>query len=338
MGSRFPSLTSGLDRLPIFVALRALCTSGSSACQWASVVMIIAVSIAFLFPPDLLIAKLFSSYAVHWMLFCLLVGIVSLFMGYERLLYTCFICTGVLAFYLMNSFNTDLKFSKLSRLNSIQVLFANPTLSNDRLNETIKRLLSQDADLIVLEEFTPEGIEVATQGRSDYPHQYLLPRADTQGKGVLSRLPLDGARQREWMGNIVVEFGVTLPGSDTLHVCISTHLPPITMDGYRKLGSFLDTLAGELSRHTSRQLLVANFNLVPWSRELRNFRRLSGLKASRRDNADAGQANSPIDILNAPNLELMFSNDLECTGYSTVVDSSGKTIGLVGRYQHKFGF
>ncbi|MCC6753472.1 MAG: endonuclease/exonuclease/phosphatase family protein [Saprospiraceae bacterium] len=313
-------------------------TSGSSAWQWAVVGLIIAVSIIFLFPPDLLIAKLFSSYAVHWMLFCLLAGIVSLFMGYERLLYTCFICTGVLAFYLMNSFNTDLKFSKLSRPNSIQVLFANPTLSTDRLDETMEHLLGQGADLIILEEFTPVGVELATHGRSDYPHQYLLPRADTQGKGVLSKLPLIGARQQEWMGNLVVDFGVTIPGSDTLHVCISTHLPPITMDGYRKLGSFLDTLAGELSRTTSRQLLVANFNLVPWSRELRNFRRLSGLKASRRDNADAGQANSPIDILNAPNFELMYSNDLECTGYSTVVDSSGKTIGLVGRYQHKFGF
>lgn len=303
------------------------------------VILIVAMSLFFIFPPEgFLWAKKYSNYAIHWMLICLLGGIITLFIENERLLYTFMVCSGLVAFYLMNSFNTDLKLASFASPNSIQIAFINPTLSSGIKTEVLKMLDKKNADVIIMEEFTPDLVEMAGQVQNLYPHQYLLPRIDPLGKAVLSKFLLSSQSEFELLDNPLINLYITNSRNDSFQIVVSNHLPPITLMAYRKLNQFLEALSNALSGAHKNLILVADFNIVPWSKELREFRSNSGLVASRRDNADFGPETGYLDILKAESMELMYSKNLECSYFEIITDTFGNPIGIIGRYQKKIVF
>ncbi|MBK9108950.1 MAG: endonuclease/exonuclease/phosphatase family protein [Saprospiraceae bacterium] len=311
----------------------------SERVQWSMVILIIAVSLFFVSPPEgFLWAKLISNYAIHWMLFCLLGGVITLFIEHEKLLYTFMICSALMAFYLMNSFNTDLKLAKFSSPNAIQLAFINPTLSNDDKIKMLQFVFKKAPDVIILQEFTPDMLEWVKAYQQEYPYQYLLPRIDPLGKAILSKFNLSSPNEFELMDNPVLNLYITSSQNDSFQIIVCNHLPPITLMAYRKLNQFLTALSNTLSNAHQNLILVADFNIVPWSRELRIFRNNSGLVASRRDNADTGPETGNLDILNTASMELMYSKNLECSYFEVIVDSFGNPFGIMGRYQKKFVF
>jgi len=70
------------------------------------------------------------------------------------------------------------------------VVTANLRYQNERPEPFLDWLGGQSADLVVVQEIT-EGWARALARLPDYPHQYLLPRPDPFGIGVLSRWPLE---------------------------------------------------------------------------------------------------------------------------------------------------
>jgi endonuclease/exonuclease/phosphatase (EEP) superfamily protein YafD len=303
--------------------------------QWILIGCIVIISLLFLFPPDFLLAKQFSEYAIHWLVICLLIGILSLFLGNEKFLYTGFIASGILAFYLMNSFNTDLRLANFNNGNAVTVLFANLTLGSDEEEKTINALYQKDADIIVLEEFTPNMVAYLQKLKVRYPYQFMLPRIDPYGKAFISKLRIQNHQTSELFGIPVLELKLIFGFNEPLNLLIVNSLPPLTMKSYQDLSFFLDSLASRIHSELESTILAANFNLVPWSRELRNFRIKGNLISSRRDNTDGTNYATGFGILNAPNNEIFYSKNLECSMFHVIKDSKSNPIGLYGRYQKK---
>ncbi len=303
--------------------------------QWMVVGFIATMSLLFLFPPNFLLAKQFSEYAIHWMIICLIIGVIALFLGNEKFLYTCFTASGMLAFFLMNSFNTDLRLANFNNTNAITVLFANISLGSDDDEKTMGALYQKDADIIILEEFTPDMVSLLQKIKTRYPYQYMLPRIDPYGKAVISKLSFKNHHNFDLFGIPVMELELTTNISDKLNLLVANSLPPLTMNSYQNLSFFLDSLAGRIEEHPDNTILTANFNLVPWSRELRNFRIKASLISSRRDNTESATNTSGFGILNTPNNEIFYSKNLECSMFHIIKDSKSNTIGLYGRYQRK---
>ena len=166
------------------------------------------ISLVFLFPPNYLIVREYSGYAIHWMLICLIIGIISLFIGNEKILYSSFFASGLIAFFLMNSFNTDLRLASFNNPSSISVLFANLTLSNDDENKTMNTIYLIDADIVLIEELTPDKIKLLQEIRSKYPYQSMLPRVDPLGKAVLSKFKFYEESSFGIFGNPILILGV----------------------------------------------------------------------------------------------------------------------------------
>lgn len=299
------------------------------------VISVICMSSLFLLPIDILIAKQISNYAIHWMFICLMGGIGALFFGREMIMYTCFICAGVLSYLLMNSFNTNLKLPSDSNTFSIEVVFANLSLSTDNAAIALNSIMQEDADVVILEEFTPSVLNQLEQMKWSYPHRYVLPRMDPFGKAILSKHPVFGQTQEVTSNIPYITFGVSHEGWDSFYFFVVNTPPPITMGSFRELNIFLDTLAMNIQKRNQKLLVAADFNLVPWSRELRNFKFNSGLVASRRDNTDASAGSNTIDLLNAANTEIYLSNLLECFSFNVIYDTKGNPIGISGKYQTK---
>lgn len=303
--------------------------------QWILVGFIIAISLLFLFPPDLLLAKQFSGYAVHWMVFCLALGIVALFTGNEKFLYTGFLASGLIAFFLMNSFNTDLRLARFNDANSITLAFANLTLAADEAGRSMQSVYDKDADVVIIEELTPDQVSLLQRMKARYPYQYMLPRIDPLGKAVLSKLSFQSDSIYEMVGNSVLRLLVVNESRDSFNIVVTNCLPPLTMSSYQNLNYFLDTLASQIRNEIPNALVTANFNLVPWSRELRNFRMKAELNSSRRDNAEGSPNVKALGILSAPNNEIFYSRSLECSMFHIINDSKSNQLGLFGRYQKR---
>ncbi|MGB4968443.1 MAG: hypothetical protein WBO31_02850 [Saprospiraceae bacterium] len=303
--------------------------------QWIIISVIILISLVFLFPPNYLIVREYSGYAIHWMLICLIIGIISLFIGNEKILYSSFFASGLIAFFLMNSFNTDLRLASFNNPSSISVLFANLTLSNDDENKTMNTIYLIDADIVLIEELTPDKIKLLQEIRSKYPYQSMLPRVDPLGKAVLSKFKFYEESSFGIFGNPILNLGVINDTNDSFKILVSNSLPPITLNSYQKLNLFLDSLAVKIKLDFPNVLLAANFNLVPWSKELRNFRIQTGLVASRRDNNEGESNSGAFGILNTPNNDIFYSKGLECSRFNVLKDTKDNAFGLYGRYQRR---
>lgn len=307
----------------------------SESIQWALVGFIITMSLLFLFPPDFLLAKQFSEYAIHWMVICLIIGILALFLENEKFMYSGFMSSGVIAFYLMNSFNTDLRLANFNNTNAITVVFANLTLGDDDEEKALGSIYLKDADIMIFEELTPEEVPLLQKLKARYPYQFMLPRVDPMGKAVLSKLKFQSHQSFDINGVPVLQLKLVNDFEDSFDIVVANCMPPITMKTYQNVSRFLDSFAMRINLQYQNAIVAANFNLVPWSRELRNFRIQAGLISSRRDNTEGGTNTNALGILNAPNNEIFYSKNLECSMFHVINDSKSKQLGLYGRYQRK---
>ena len=307
----------------------------SESIQWSMVGFIITMSMLFLFPPDYLLAKQFSGFAIHWMVVCLIFGILALFLRNDKFMYTCFFSSGVIAFYLMNSFNTDLRLANFNNNNAITVLFANLTLGDDNEEKTLSSIYEQDADVIIIEELTPDGVHLLQKIKTRYPYQFMMPRIDPLGKAVISKFNFQSKNYFEIHGIPVLQLEMVNETKDSFNIIVSNCLPPITMSSYQTVSLFLDSLASLITNKYQNAIVAANFNLVPWSKELRKFRIKSRLNSSRRDNTEGSSNTNAFGILNSPNNEIFYSKKLECSMFHVINDSRSNQLGLYGRYQKR---
>lgn len=70
----------------------------------------------------------------------------------------------------------------------INVLTFNTQMTRDGLRDVI---VSADADIVALQELSPEGADILALLEDEYPHQALHPQMDAnEGQGIISRYPI----------------------------------------------------------------------------------------------------------------------------------------------------
>jgi endonuclease/exonuclease/phosphatase (EEP) superfamily protein YafD len=298
-------------------------------------IVVITLTIFFILPPNNLLAKKLSPFAIHWMLFCFFAGFLCLALSKTNLMYVFFSCTATLAFILMNAYNTDLKLAITSNKKEISVQFINLSLSGDDEPNTIQKLIAQNPDIILIEELTPNWMPLLEIQKLRYPYQVLFPSIDPLGKAILSKFPVVMSDTLLYSGIPVLSASIQNDNKNKIKLVVSNFLPPLTLSSYGKLNLLLDSLSGYLLRQTDPVILAANFNVIPWSKELRTFRDKAKLVASRRDNNEGVVNSNVLGILNAPQNEIYFGKGLDCSLFTVLKDSKNDPFGLLGKYQIK---
>lgn len=238
----------------------------------------------------------------------------------------------IFSLVLQLSFNTSIKFASENSDLSISVLFANPSLSTDDRDNTFRILDSIQADLVIFEELTPEWRELTNLFVKNYPSNITIFRIDPMGKGIFSKkFPGSGYHFHLQQSGNIGPFKNSENQDFIVGICNST--PPFTLHDYNKLNLFLDTLSHALNLSLSPKILATNLNIEPWSRELREFRNQTNLMSSRRQNNEGLNNKTLLSVFNAPNGEIIFSKDFECSYFNVITDSNGNPIGILGKYQ-----
>ncbi|MEP7194951.1 MAG: endonuclease/exonuclease/phosphatase family protein [Saprospiraceae bacterium] len=303
--------------------------------QWSVAICLILVTCIFIFPPEYLLAKQFSKYAVHWMFLCLIIGIACMFLNLENLLFTSFGCSGILATLLLYSYNSSINLADEKIKESISIEFINPTISTDDFDKTFSLLLRQDPDVLVLEEVTPEWRWITEELSEKYKFSVVLSRVDPFGKAIFSKFKFEQIDTLEYKNNPIIIANARVNDNKIIQISAANALPSITMTDFNKLNLYLEKLSKVILSNKLPLILSANFNLVPWSKELRDFKLQTDLNSSRRDNNDGSALKTIWSFFNIPKNEIFYSKELECSEFKEIYDSNLNTIGLFGRYQFK---
>lgn len=310
-------------------------TNAITNIQWSIAICIILISCVFLFPPEYLLANQISRYAIHWMFLCLMLGIMFMFMDWEKLLFISFSCAGLLASFLLYSYNSSISLASDSSNESLSIAFVNPSLSTDDFDQTYKLIISQNPDVLIVEEVTPEWRWLMEELKERFGNNVVLNRVDPFGKAIFSKFELNEIDTFDQNGNPILSLKVKFRDQKNLHIAVANSLPAVTKSDLKKLNSRLLELSTIINAIKSAHILSANLNLVPWESQLREFKVNTSLTSSRRDQND-GSSNTQIwNILNVPMNEIYFSEELECSAFKEIIDSRNNSIGLFGRYQYK---
>lgn len=150
-------------------------------------------------------------------------------------------------------------------------------------------------DFLLLMEVTEHWLRALDELKDDYPHTYALPREDSFGIAVFSRLPLDPVESRQ-LGSALLPsllFQVTVDGQ-TLTVLGTHPLPPVSAANTARRNEHLAQAAQLVRALSGPVLLLGDLNTTPWSSSFRDLVNASGLRDGRR--GQGIQATWPVAV------------------------------------------
>ncbi len=303
--------------------------------EWAIAICILIISFIFIFPPEYLLTKQISRFAIQWMFICLALGIIFMFMDYEKLLFISFSSAGAIASFLLYSYNSSFNLAANSTEESLSIAFVNPSLSTDEIDSTQYKILKLDPDIIILDELSPDWKKLTLELNLKYSNSVVLNRIDPYGKAIFSKYEFIEIDTIDPTINPVLSIQTTLASKKKIQITVANSLPAVTKSDIKKLNIRLLELSTLINSISSPHILSANLNLVPWDKQMRDFKINTKLNSSRRDQSD-GSTNTLIwNVLNVPMNEIFYSKELECAVFKEINDYKGNSIGLYGKYQLK---
>lgn len=311
---------SGLDKKVILLAFIVLVGLLVSIC---------------VFPPQYVLAKKISDYTVHIMIGLLILGMMFLLFEENKLMFASFGYCGLLCLFLKGNVNQELKLPATSGTPSIVMAHFNVADVAGDYQELINQIIQSEADIISLNELTPDWDFVFQESLKDfYPYQSKVVRIDPFGLGILSKKPLTAVDTITFYEEDHPHLSVLYPmglGRD-VRIISSYFTPPLTRKEYGDYRVELLEMGQELGKMNQPLLVAGDYNLSDWSSELREFKFNSGLTSSRRDVSP--RTNQGLKSwMDFPVDHILFNQALECTGFQSIVDSLGNSLGIVGKYQ-----
>lgn len=132
----------------------------------------------------------------------------------------------------------------------LRVMTFNHLFANPNVGQIIAEIRAQRADVVALQELST-GVAAAIERelRAEYPHQYLRPFDSPQGMGIISRLPIEDAKE---IWEVVRGQQITLRVDGQPLTLINVHLGAPHVRGRRIAG--LPLVTGYDDSSTTRQV------------------------------------------------------------------------------------
>lgn len=294
---------------------------------WVIGILIVLTTLVVMFPPNMSFLKKGAEYAVFIMLGFLLLGMLFMVLDKKKLMLVSLSCTAILCIFLKSSSNNNLIFP--ARNNSPIVSIAHVNLSYiDQGYEELLRLIDElNPQIISFQEVTPDWDFILKSNLSQkYQSKYSLVRFDTYGMAIYSQknfTKVDTFMYKN-IPNIRSEFDM---GGQSMSILSSYLLPPLNKSATENMVNQLTLISNKVKEIQSPAFAIGDYNLVPWSNEIREFREATNLGFSRR--------NIAVSKFRIPHDHIMYSKHLECIDFRELEDEKLNHIGIYGTYQLK---
>lgn len=221
----------------------------------------------------------------------------------------------------------------LSGAADLKVAHFNVLKTNDDHKAILKAAIASDATLISFQEVSPGWAKSLDTGLAKtYPYSRIEPRADGYGIAVFSKYPLIDL-QTVYLQQVPNLAGkIRLPEAD-VGFTISHLITPITETSYRLRNKHIRQIGKHVLKNEGPQLVIGDYNTVPWDSAISNFKSRTRLMDSRK-----GFSATFPNWLSLPMIPIDYifhSPEIACLGFQTIERTSSDHLGIIGSYRMK---
>jgi hypothetical protein len=288
--------------------------------------IIIILTVLAVFMPSFEIWKNAHEYYVHFLLFLILSGIVGLILDNKTVLFTSFSCAMMLALFLKNASNTDLKDPTIN--DEVHITAAHINLSAITDVQSVINIIEDPlVDIISFQEYTPDWANIIPFIASKkLPYNFTNVRIDLYGKAIFSKHPLLNPQMLTNKNNVNLQCTISINGQN--FEIISAYMTPALDKLSKEIAKEeFQYLAEKVLAIDNHLILLGEFNQVYWAHDILAFRNTTGLLNSRRD-IDPSKLKMPYN-------HTFFSNNMECYYFEDIIDTEENYYGSIGSYQLK---
>ncbi len=314
---------------------------GYQPVQFLLSTLIILGAVICIFTPNYFLFKLGASYAVHLMFGYLFIGILFLMLKQSNLMFTSFACCAGLCIFLKSSANPELILPAKTNEESVKVAHFNISTFGDDYDQILNTILKTDADVVSIQEITPDWNDFIKNSliKKQYPHDVSLVRIDPFGLAVYSKYEFTSVDTFYYNNN------PNFRNIPNLHCVInsprekrkvnfisSRTYPPFNSTAYQHLRDHMVFIAKKISTITGPVITFGDYNAVPWSKEVIEFKDLAQLNDSRRSHTPSFKEGSFM-LFHLPIDHIFFSDQLRCVEFNNLHTPGSNHIGIDGTYQ-----
>jgi len=294
--------------------------------------LMLFVTIGFIFTPHLpfsnnpLVEKA-CEYAVHGMFGLLALSLILFSVGRYNLMLVGMACTGALCIFLKGESNNHLILPEDSMAPKMSIAHFNLSYVNENYTEFIDRINAIDADIISLQELTPDWDAYLSKTLSSkYENILKNVRIDPFGKALYSKINFVNRDTLNADGNPTLKALIPI-GSKSINLMSTYILPPLNESSREHAVTQLETLTTKVQSSNKPSIIVGDLNMVYWSNEIRAFRKEAELENSRRGFTPLG--------FKIPYDHMFYSDELECSQFIEIQDKDSNHLGILGTFQFK---
>lgn len=303
--------------------------------------LIILGALLCIFTPNYFLFKTASSYAVHLMFGYLFLGGLFLLIKQPKLMFTSFACCAGLCIFFKSHANPELILPAKTDAESVKIAHFNISTFGGDIDEIINTILKTDADVVSIQEMTPDWSHIINNSLipKQYPNQVSLVRIDPFGLSVYSKQPFTEVDTFYYNNN------PNFRNIPNLHCVIKSDIdkrkinfissrtyPPFNSTAYEHLRDHMVFIAKKISTIAGPVITFGDYNAVPWSKEIQEFRSLAGITDSRRSHTPSFKEGS-FSIFHLPIDHIFFSDHLRCVEFNNIHTAASSHIGIEGTYQ-----
>ncbi len=303
--------------------------------EYAVSIALVAGVVLIFFTPMVGFLKRLSNFSVHIMLLYLLTGMFFFLYDQKRLVIVSLACCGTLCLFLKNASNQDLRLAQINAGPRLSVSLVDLSLAEDGYEKTIEHIRKTDADVISVQELTPNWLPVLNDLLcKDYPFHYTMARIDPFGMGVYSKLPMTEI-DTFYFGQIPnLVTSVNVVEDFPFHIIHSISEAPVNQEAYADIEAHFRKMSRYLASLDGPVITVGNYRLPSWAPEIQAYKFSAGLKDSRRDGLPR-PSKGIASFFGVPVDHIFFSEGLECTNFKVLLNDNYSHLGIYGSYQLK---
>ncbi|HQV75684.1 MAG TPA: endonuclease/exonuclease/phosphatase family protein [Flavobacteriales bacterium] len=231
-------------------------------------VLVLGIATALAFAPDAYLPMLARAFLVQWAAF--LIG-VAIIMGWRRHWWTATgSILGALLLILQLPASGELTAFDANK-SGIRVMHMNVLQPNIRFEQVIGQALQGDADIVSVQEVSPEwAFQLGAGLRSAYPYMHVEPRTNCYGIALFSKRPFKQVGTVTVMGAPFIEAIFEEDGTPFRVLVVHT-TSPISYAHFQRRNAQFEHLAEYLSRSDTATVLIGDLNTVPWDHAFQRF-------------------------------------------------------------------
>lgn len=283
--------------------------------------------------PNYFLFKWGASFAIQIMFGYLLLALLFMVLKQPNLMFTSFACCAGLALFLKYTTNSDFIPAARTSEDSVSVAHFNLSASDD-YQSTIEAIINTDADLLSLQEVTPDwNLYIKESLKSKYPYSNTILRIDPYGIAVYSKYRMQSL-DTFYLNDIPNIIGSikTKESSRQVYFISSVTTPPYSSRAYDKLKEQFDKIVSYVKRIKDPVITIGDYNVVSWSNEIQDFKEKANLRDSRRGFLPS-YPTGHFSFFSIPVDHIFYSQDLECTDFKTISSPSSEHLGIQGSFQ-----